>query len=349
MRTASPALTSTTHLVTFSEIFNYTASPTNPNTLAMASIAITAGRARLYGTFSLPYFQSGLDVLTRTKDSRANLFLFFAPFSVWLWLSIIVCLYFSGHVIWFLERSYQPVSFPRPYLKGVNEGTWYCWGILTGTCAKDLIGFPARMYSVGWSILSVVFVAAYTANLATILTVEQLRSDISGYQQLGGKFVGAVRGAAGEAFVLQNVPNALLVPFNTAEDCVDALLNARIDAMVHDAASLVYLKASRDQSNKLKLLGASLTADEFAVLMADAFTLGKELGDALLLMKDDESLDTIYRKWFTYQTTTTSSALISNDPKALTLQSVSGMYITLAVSLAVAILTFIFFKFKKCF
>eukprot|EP01139_Manchomonas_bermudensis_P011136 Amastigsp_a342168_111.p1 type:complete len:414 gc:universal Amastigsp_a342168_111:1317-76(-) len=335
----------TVRLVPFSEIFERTSA--DANAIAVASITMTAARERRFGRFSVPYFNSGLDVLTRQTSASTNLFLFFAPFSVWLWISIIVSLYFSGHVIWFLERNYQPVHFPRTYLRGVNEGVWYCWGILTGTCSKDLIGFPSRMYSVGWSILAVVFVAAYTANLATILTVQQLDAGLTSYQQLGGKRVAAVAGSTGELFVLTNLPNADLRSFTVPEDAFSALILGQVDAFLHDSPTLVYLKASRDIKNELILLGQSLTKDDYGILMNDAHPMANEINEVLLELGANGIEDAIYRKWFNYAVLEETATLIASNPRALSFFAISGMYITLAVSLVVSLLTFAAFKIRR--
>ncbi|KNC54607.1 uncharacterized protein AMSG_11651 [Thecamonas trahens ATCC 50062] len=317
------------------------------NVVGLGSLAVTRSRESTYGDFSYTYFQSGLDVLTRRKDEETDLFLFFAPFSFFLWLSIIVTLYFSGHVIWFLERNYQPTEFPRTYWAGVNEGVWYCWGILTGTGTKDLIGFPSRMYSVGWSTLSVIMVAAYTANLATILTVRQLQTDISSFQELGGKTVGVVFGTTGEAFVQSALPNANARVFTSIEEAFTELDRGNLDAVIHDAPVLLYLKILLDTGDKLQLLGNQLSDEQYALLLPSGDeALRTEINSILLLLQENGFLDSLYRKWFN-QVEKPDDAFISEHPQALSFLAISGMYITLACALVIAIITYCCLRARK--
>ena len=346
LQSADPSRTMTQQVVSVPELLVGVRDGTN--TVGLGSLGVTRTRENAYGDFSVTYFNSGLDVLTRRKDEKTDLFLFFSPFSFWLWVSIIVCLYFSGHVIWFLERSYQPTEFPRPYWRGVNEGVWYCWGILTGTGTKDLVGFPSRMYSVGWSTLSVIMVAAYTANLATILTVSELQTDISSFQELGGKTVGVVQGTTGESFVQSALPNANARVFATVDDAFRQLDLGNLDAVIHDAPVLLYLKLILDTADKLQLLGNQLSEERYAILVQQDSPLRTEINDILLQLQENGFLDSLYRKWFN-QVEEDDSAFISEHPQALSFLAISGMYITLACAFVVALVTYCCLRFKKFF
>jgi len=76
----------------------------------------------------------------------------------------------------------------------------------------------------------VVFVAFYTAQLTTSLTVEQIRGAIEGPSDLPSKQVGTLAGSTAVDYLRRQ--NAQIQEFPTTDQMFNALLDKKVDAVV---------------------------------------------------------------------------------------------------------------------
>ncbi|KNC54299.1 uncharacterized protein AMSG_12338 [Thecamonas trahens ATCC 50062] len=292
--------------------------------------------------FSHVYFHSGLDAIVLRRNTQVNIFLFTAPFTFWLWASASVLLFFSGFVIWFFEREYQPRLFPRSLLSGVNEGVWYCFSVLVKAQTRDLRGFPTRMYSVAWSYLTIVFVAAYTANLASILIVEQLRSDINDASQLNGEIIGVVNGTDGVGWVGQNLPAATTVVFPSVVAGFTALTSDVVGALFFDSPTLWYLKNTRDFDDRYDILGERLSSDRFAMVLKSNSSLVDTINGAIISTFEDGFLEDLRKVWFGQR----FKSLLPSGVEEMSFISVSGLYVPMGLAVVAAIVSYVVIRFN---
>jgi len=112
--------------------------------------------------------------------------------------------------------------------------------------------------------------------------------------------VGVVAGTTGEAFVRKNFLNALqVIAFPKAADAVYLLKNMRIDLMVHDAPSLVWLVSQNEgilkgfwQPLNVEFLGWGIRSDNQQLLT--------QVNTLLRKWKADGTLREIILKWLPY-------------------------------------------------
>ena len=88
----------------------------------------------------------------------------------------------------------------------------------------------ARTFSICWMFAGVVFVAFYTAQLTTSLTVEQIRGAIEGPSDLPSKQVGTLAGSTAVDYLRRQ--NAQIQEFPTTDQMFNALLDKKVDAVV---------------------------------------------------------------------------------------------------------------------
>jgi ABC-type amino acid transport substrate-binding protein len=112
--------------------------------------------------------------------------------------------------------------------------------------------------------------------------------------------VGVVAGTTGEAFVRKNFLNALgVIAFPKAADAVYLLKNMKIDIMVYDAPSIVWLVSENEgilkgfwQPLNVEYLGWGIRSDDQQLLTQVNTTLKK--------WKTDGTLREVFGKWLPY-------------------------------------------------
>ena len=158
-----------------------------------------------------------------------------------------------AHVVWLLERRQQNgIIANRKYFPGIFEACY--WGLATLATQAEIMPrqWVARFLAIVWMFAGVVFVAFYTAQLTTTLTVEQIRGAIEGPGDLPGKEVATI--AATTAVDYLRKQHAKVYEFPTPDQMFNALLDRRVDAVVSAAPVLLYY-AEHEGKGRVKLVG----------------------------------------------------------------------------------------------
>ena len=113
---------------------------------------------------------------------------------------------------------------------------------------KERIAFAGPYYEAGQSILTL------TSN-----------EDIQGPDDLAGKRVCTVSGSTPEANLLENFPDAEVVPFGTYSECLDPLRNGQVDAVSTDNVILAGFAADNDD---LEVRGEPFTEEPYGIGVA---------------------------------------------------------------------------------
>ena len=150
------------------------------------SIFITSARDELFD-FSIPTLQAGLQIMMRDTGQKAEPAspvwamlhpLFSRTTIVWLGIALLLVL-IPAHLVWLFERQRPNGIISSPdYLPGIFEALFWAISTLTGSPEGMPHQWVARTFAIFWIFAGVVFVAFYTAQLTTTLTVERIRGSI---------------------------------------------------------------------------------------------------------------------------------------------------------------------------
>ena len=212
----------------------------NDADLTLAS-TITSARDEVFD-FSLPTLEAGLQIMvldtgatdgptTRISPVLDMLRLLFSRTTMeWMAVALLLVL-IPAHLVWLLERRQQDgIISSRNYFPGIFEACF--WGLSSLTCQAQ--GMPrqwlARSIAIFWMFASVVFIASYTAQLTTTLTVEQIRGAIEGPGDLPGKQVATIASSPAADYLREQ--NAQVQEFPTPDQMFKALLDKKVDAVV---------------------------------------------------------------------------------------------------------------------
>jgi polar amino acid transport system substrate-binding protein len=168
--------------------------------LAIAAISITAER-EIDWDFSQPMFDAGLQILTPAQGTHSGLVaaiiagVFSSAVLPILGLVLLMIL-IPAHLVWFFERRNSTGMLAhRSYFPGIFEACWWAASTLATQADQMPRAALARIVAVIWMFASVVFIAYFTAAVTSSLTLQQLRGDINGPEDLPGKRVATVKAA----------------------------------------------------------------------------------------------------------------------------------------------------------
>ncbi len=271
--------------------------------ICVSPVFITSSRDEIFD-FSLPIMETGLQIMvndtgqkTRTESPIWDMLsLIFSRTTVlWLGMALLLAL-IPAHLVWLFERRRQDGIISSPnYFPGIFEA--FFWGISTLTGSPE--GMPhqwvARMFSIFWIFAGVVFVAFYTAQLTTTLTVEQIRGAIEGPDDLPGKQVATVPQSTAADYLRGQ--NAQVQEFSTADQMFKALLDKKVDAVVFAARVLLYY-AAHEGKGRVKVVGPLINPAPAAIMVQLDSPLRKKIDSALIRLRENGTYRQIYDKWF---------------------------------------------------
>lgn len=268
--------------------------------LGIAAISITAEREQQWD-FSQPMFEAGLQILVPAQASQGSVLsaivagVFSSAVLPTLGIVLLIILIFA-HLVWFFERrNPNGMLVHRGYFPGILESCWWAASTLATQADQMPRAALARILAVIWMFTSVVFIAYFTAAVTSSLTVQQLRGEINGPDDLPGKRVASVHGSTSADYLRQR--NIEPVEFAKVEEALEALRQGQADAIVYDAPVLLYY-ASHEGKGKLQTVGSIFRKENYGIAFPSNSPYRKPVNAALLKLKENGTYDQLYRKWF---------------------------------------------------
>jgi polar amino acid transport system substrate-binding protein len=122
-------------------------------------------------------------------------------------------------------------------------------------------------------------------------------SDVTSFDDLSGKIVGAQDGTTGETYANENTDASEVRQFPEIDDAYTALDSEQVDAVLNDLPSV---QDAADQSNgRLQVVDDVETDEEYGVILPQGTdALREAVNGALSEIKDDGTLNELYQKWF---------------------------------------------------
>lgn len=97
----------------------------------MGDVTITAERA-VYVDFTMPYNESGVSMLVLTKNGSNSTieWVFLKPFTTELWLATVGGFFFTGLVVWMIERP-RNLEYQGPSSRQWSTALYFSFSTLT--------------------------------------------------------------------------------------------------------------------------------------------------------------------------------------------------------------------------
>jgi len=235
--------------------------------------------------FSQPFLDAnvGVAVAARTWDpSWAHILL---DVFDWTILRILFALgpalLVVGLLIWWVERRRTDGFFGGRAKEGYGSAVWFSAVTLTSTGYGDKVPvtLPGRTLAFLWMILSLLFVTAFTASVASTVASVKTGSIVRDPSDLRHYRNGVINGGMGEKLLSQF--NAPVVTFESYEAALTSMENREIDTVVGDSVSLQFL-ANTDFRGRVTLLPMELYSSRVAFGLQQTSNIREPFNIALL-------------------------------------------------------------------
>lgn len=270
------------------------------NDLAIAAISVTAERDSVVD-FSQPIYDSGLQILVKGEASSPSLldgFLQLArsPIMLQFLIAVAIVILLPSHILWFLERrSDDGIIRHKSYFPGIFEAVWWTVSCLATQAEEMPKTVWARILAVLWMFFAVIFIAYVTAALTANLTLQGLRGNIQGPDDLPGKTVATVAGSTAETYLRER--KIRVRAFASIDEAVGALEKDEVPAIVYDSPILLYHVANENKGH-VAVVGPVFRRESYAIAFPNNSPWRKPVGVALLRLKENGTYDQIREKWF---------------------------------------------------
>lgn len=265
--------------------------------LAIANISITAARETVMD-FSHPIFESGLQMMAQSADVREpSLLKALLSWDLALAIGIaFVLLLGGGMMMWGFERRAQPY-FDRPLKEAWFPSFWWALNlVVNGGFEERVPRTPiGRMFGVVLVVSSLFVVSVFVAKITAVMTVEAITGTVNSVNDLYGKRVGTIRGSTAAGFLERREIDY------RSYDGLSSLLSAfeagNIRVVVFDAPILSYY--TNHQGGRFgRTIGPVFLKENYGIIFPEGSPLVEEVNRALLVMREDGTYDSIYRRWF---------------------------------------------------
>ena len=216
-------------------------------------VSVTASRlARPEVDFTQPYYidRAGVLLPRQRANLSSRLQVLFGRAVISSILVMFSVLLVVGTFIWLAEHRQNPEQFPPKPLPGITNGMWFALVTLTtvGYGDKAPITRLGRGVTAAWMVISLVAISTLTAGLASAFTVllsGSTRDNIKDPRELSRLRVAAVNGTSGMELARRR--KLRIVPMDSLEKGVEAVLTDTADALIFDRPALRYhLKLNPD-------------------------------------------------------------------------------------------------------
>ncbi|WP_166646961.1 transporter substrate-binding domain-containing protein [Prosthecobacter fusiformis] len=270
--------------------------------VGVGALSVTAQREAVID-FSQPFYESGLQVLVAGAGGSfadnilpmlANLFNLEL---IGMFALLLATMFVISHLVWRYEHPVNGDQWPESYRTGMWESFW--WTISTllvgGADNKGPVGVGGRIVAIVWMLLSIVLVSLLTASFTTTLTINTLKGDINGPGDLPGRKVATVKGSTAETWL--TAKGAKVQPEATIGECIAALKDGKVNAVVYDAPVLQY-EAAKTQDEKLMMVGPVFERQNYAFALQQDSLLRERLNQAILTLQERGVSNELRTKYF---------------------------------------------------
>lgn len=270
--------------------------------LGIAAISITSERGKTFD-FSQPIYDGGLQILIRTQGDSNDSSLwnyvqnFFKPNVLRLLGTLLLMALVGAHLVWLLERGAggDGLIETKKYFPGIFKALWWSAATIGAQADEMPKTYAARIVAVLWMFTSIFFVAYFTAQLTSDLTIQRLSGTIHGPDDLPGHRTATTAGSTAEAYLKENRINVKTFP--TIDEAYAALDKGDVDAVVFDSPVLLYY-AAHDGKDKADIVGPVFKKEAYGIVFPPSSPYRRQVNESLLRLKENGDYDALYNKWF---------------------------------------------------
>ncbi|XP_011627843.2 glutamate receptor 2.7 isoform X1 [Amborella trichopoda] len=309
----------------------------------VGDVAIIANRSN-YVDFTPPYTEPGVSMIVPMRKKRgSNALAFLKPLTWELWVTASCFLFFMAFVVWFLEHRMNE-DFRGPLSEQVGRALYFSFSTLIFSQRDKITSNLTRFVVILWLFMVLILTSSYTANLASILTVEQLQPTVTDIQTLIKNEDNV--GYQGNSFVEDllkemGIARSKLQALHTVDEYAKALLKGSSHggvAAIFD--EIPYIKCFlSNHPNNFMMAGLTYKTGGFGFVFPKNSPLLSDISSAVLKVTEGDTMASLESKWFRKQNTS-SSWSSSDSSKGLSLDSFWGLFLIVGTASVGALIVF---------
>ncbi|TVU12249.1 hypothetical protein EJB05_45884, partial [Eragrostis curvula] len=301
---------------------------------AVGDLTITSERTRGVD-FTMPYTQSGVYLLVLSEDDIESIqWIFIKPLTWELWLATVVFFFFTGFVVWMIERPRNP-QYQGSSLRQFITASYFAFSTLTFSHDQIIRSPLSKIVVVIWCFVVLILVQSYTASLSSMLTAERLRPSVTDLDQLrnNGDNIGYQTGSFVKTILTsQGWNDSRLNNYSTKAQYAEALRkgskNDGVSAIVEEIPFLTSFLSDPQYQKEFRMVKTIYKTPGFGFAFPLGFPLLHNLSTALLNVSGGDEGSKIEARWLGTDSLSSSYGRPNTDSTPLTLQSFSGLFIT---------------------
>nr|GEW23682.1 glutamate receptor 3.2-like [Tanacetum cinerariifolium] len=302
---------------------------------AIGDITILTNRTKAVD-FTQPYIESGLVVVVHIDKPDSSSWVYVQPFSPQLWCVIALLFLFVGGVVWLLEHK-QNDQFRGPPRKQIVTAMWFTFSTMFFAQRENTVSTLGRMVVCIWLFVVLIVNASYTASLTSILTVQQLKSPISGIESLiiSKELIGFQVGSYIEDYLVKevNIPKSRLVALGSPDEYAEKLLSGTVAAIVDERP---YMDFFLSKHCDFQIVGKEFTTSGMGFAFPRDSPLAVDMSTAILRLTETGEFKKIHDNWINKEACgPQSSSLVSDQVQ---LKSFWGLFLIFGLVCVVGVI-----------
>ena len=241
--------------------------------------------------FSHSYYETHLAIAIKQRGYLKGIYNFLFSKKILLALGFVACAaLLIGGIFSKLEHDINPKLFSMKgrFGRTIEAFTIGLLFVVSGPIRYyEFKTTTARLFSAILAVGSTVMIASLTAVLASAFTLDQLRTEINGPNNLRGNRVGVLDASTSAVYLQEN--GVFFVAFNNKEEMIAALDKGKLDAIVSDATFLKYEIGQGKKSGKyeeLSVLPYEFNKQLYAIALPEGSPHMEHINQALLRVRN---------------------------------------------------------------
>ncbi|XAR68094.1 hypothetical protein NMG60_11003104 [Bertholletia excelsa] len=289
--------------------------------------------------------ESGLVIVTPIREIKSSPWAFLRPFTVQMWCVTGAFFLFVGAVVWILEHRTNQ-EFRGPPSQQLITIFWFSFSTMFFSHRENTVSALGRLVLILWLFVVLIINSSYTASLTSILTVQQLKSNIVGIDSLISSTdpVGVQEGSFAYNYLVQelNIAVSRVKILKGQQEYIDALEKGpKAGGVAAIVDELPYIELLLYNTNcEFQTVGKEFTKGGWGFAFPRDSSVATDLSTAILQLSENGELQRIHKKWLSPEDCSAQSTQPAENRLSLT--SFWGLFLICGIACFIALAIFFF-------
>ncbi|XP_057461732.1 glutamate receptor 3.4-like isoform X1 [Actinidia eriantha] len=309
---------------------------------AVGDVTIITNRTKIVD-FTQPFIESGLVIVVPVKETKTSPWAFLRPFTAEMWCVTGAFFLFVGAVVWILEHR-QNHEFRGPPSHQLITIFWFSFSTMFFAHRENTVSTLGRLVLILWLFVVLIINSSYTASLTSILTVQQLSTQIEGIDSLISSIdpIGVQDGTFAYNYLIEelNIAESRLRPLKNVDEYTNALqLGPKRGGVAAIVDELPYIELFLYNTDcKFRTVGQEFTKSGWGFAFQRDSPLAVDLSTAILQLSESGDLQRMHDKWLSLQGCSSQANQV--DGNKLSLTSFWGLFLICGVACFLSLAVF---------